>query len=219
MFDYFYNGSLRKLVVAFGSIFDEIYVEHEYPDSTKKRIKVPISYGPKEKFYRRIVELDEAGDRNAVESILPRIGFEVSGMDYDGGRKLNSLNKTVTEKTEGTTMVSYNYHQVPYNIEFTLNVMSRNIEDGHQIVEQILPYFTPDFVVTMNFTDVDKTIDVPIILNSVTANDEYEGDMMSRRLLTHTLKFTAKSFVFGRIRSSGLIREVRLTFQELMSDP
>lgn len=219
MFDYFYNGSIRRLVVAFGSMFDEIFIEHTYPDTSTNRFKVPISYGPKEKFYRRVVELDESGDRTAVENILPRIGFEITGMQYDAGRKLNSLNKTTTEKVQGTTMVSYNFHQVPYNIEFTLNVMTRNIEDGHQIVEQILPYFTPDFTFTMNFTDVDKTLDVPIILNSVNAEEEYEGDMMTRRLCTHTLKFTAKSYVFGRIRSSGLIREVRLTFQELMSDP
>jgi hypothetical protein len=219
MFDYFYNGSIRKLVVAFGSLFDEIFVEHEYPDATKKRIKVPISYGPKEKFYRRVIELDEAGDRDTVENILPRIGFEITGMQYDGGRKLNTLNKTTSPKNDLDQTLSNTYHQVPYNIQFTLNIMTRNIEDGHQIVEQILPNFTPDFTITMNFTELDKKIDVPIILNSVNATEEYEGDMMTRRMVTHTLSFTAKSFVFGRIRTSGIIREVRLTFQELMSEP
>lgn len=219
MFDYFYNGSIRKLVVAFGSLFDEIYVEHEYPDATKKRIKVPISYGPKEKFYRRIVELDEAGDRDAMENILPRIGFEVTGMRYDGTRKLNTLNRTTSRKEEDDQIVSSAYHQVPYNFEFTLNIMTRNIEDGHQIVEQILPNFTPDFTITMNFTEIDRRVDVPIILDTVEASEEYEGDMMTRRMVTHRLTFTAKSFIFGKIRSSGLIREVRLTFQELMGEP
>jgi len=99
MFEYFYNGSIRKLVVAFGSLFDEIYIERKIPGEEAKKIKVPISYGPKEKFYRKIAELDAAGDRNSVESISPRIGFEITSMSYDGSRKLNSLNKSYLNRT------------------------------------------------------------------------------------------------------------------------
>ena len=218
MFDYFYNGSIRKLVVGFGSLFNEIYISRNLPEGIVKKIKVPISYGPKEKFYRRIVELDEGGDRNAVENILPRIGFEITSMTYDGSRKLNSLNRSYTNRNEANQTMSYSYNEVPYNFEFNLHVMARNIEDGYQIVEQILPYFTPDFTITMNFTEIDKKVDVPIILNSVVPTDEFEGDMMTRRLLTHTFSFTAKSYIFSKITTSGLIREIKLTFQELVDD-
>ena len=216
MFDYFYNGSIRKLVVGFGSLFDEIYIKRKLPEE-EKLIKVPISYGPKEKFYRKIVELDEGGNRNAVENILPRMGFEITSMSYDGNRKLNSLNKSYVAK-EANQTVSYSYNEIPYNFDFTLNIMTRNLDDGHQIVEQILPYFTPDFTITMNFTEIDRKVDVPVILNSVTAMDEYEGDMNTRRLLTHTLSFTAKSYVFSKINTLGLIREIKLTFQELTGE-
>jgi len=145
MFRYFYHGSIRKLVVAFGSLFNEIYISRKEADGTEqKKIKVPISYGPKEKFVRKIKELDEADpSRKSFENILPRMSFEISSMVYDNNRKLNSLNKVYSVRDENDSTISYAYSEVPYNIEFTLNIMNRNIDDGYQIIEQILPYFTP----------------------------------------------------------------------------
>ena len=219
MFDHFYHGSIRTLVVAFGSLFDEVYISRT--DSLgveQKKIKVPISYGPKEKFYRKIKELDESGDRTALESVLPRMGFEITSMTYDTSRKMNSLNKYYITRTESDSSLGYSYSEVPYTIEFTLSIMNRSIEDGYQILEQILPYFTPDFTVTLNFTELDKKVDVPIVLSSVTSLEDYEGDMQTRRMITHSLTFQAKSYIFGPIINSGLIREIRLTFQELTGD-
>jgi hypothetical protein len=219
MFDYFYHASIRKLVVAFGSLFNEIYISRTEEDGTEiKKIKVPISYGPKEKFYRKIVELDENGSRNSVENILPRIGFEISSMNYDTNRKMNSLNKQFIMRDEKDKTLSYSYSEVPYTFQFTVHVMSRSIDDGYQIIEQILPNFTPDFTITMNFTEVDRKVDVPIVISSISTTEDYEGDLQTRRMITHTMTFNAKSFIFGRIREAGLIREINLTFQELTGE-
>ena len=220
MFDYFYHGSIRKLVIAFGSIFDEIYISRKNDDGTFSKFKVPISYGPKEKFVRKIQELDSnnSESRNTVETILPRIGFEITGMNYDTSRKMNTLNKSYVTRNEKDGTLSYSYSEVPYNVDFTLYIMTRNIDDGYQIVEQILPYFTPDFTVTMNFTDVDKKVDIPIVLSSISSNEDYEGDLQTRRTVTHTLNFQAKSYIFGPIKNTGLIREIKLTFKELTGE-
>lgn len=217
MFDYFYHGSIRKLVVAFGSLFDEIYVSRtDDAGVEQKKIKVPISYGPKEKFYRKIVELD--GSMRSIENFLPRIGFEITSMSYDTTRKLNSINKSYLVRNELDSSLISAYSETPYTIEFSLSIMNRSIDDGYQILEQILPYFTPDFTITMNFTEINKSIDVPIILTSISSIEDYEGDLETRRTITHTLSFQAKSYIFGPIRKSGLIREIHLTFQELIGE-
>ena len=220
MFTNYYHGSIRKLVIAFGSIFNEIYISRKNADDTEeKKIKVPISYGPKEKFVRKIRELDEGGaGRSSVEVILPRMSFEITSMVYDTTRKMNSLNKMYSVRDENDSTVSYVYSEVPYTFEFALNIMNRSIDDGYQIIEQILPFFTPDFTVSMNFTELDKKIDVPIVLTSVNSAEDYEGELNERRLITHNLIFQAKSYIFGPIKTSGLIRQVDLTFRELTDE-
>jgi hypothetical protein len=150
--------------------------------------------------------------------ILPRIGFEINSMSYDTTRKMNSLNKQYIIRDEKDKTLSYTYSEVPYTFDFTVHVMSRSIDDGYQIIEQILPNFTPDFTITMNFNEVDRKIDIPIVLSSITTSEDYEGDLQTRRMITHTLNFNAKSYIFGPIRSNGLIREINLTFQELTGD-
>lgn len=220
MFTHYYHGSIRKLVIAFGSIFNEIYISRKNADGTEeKKIKVPISYGPKEKFVRKIRELDEGGaGRSSVEVILPRMSFEITSMVYDTTRKMNSLNKMYSVRDEKQGTLSYSYSEVPYTFEFGLNIMNRSIDDGYQIIEQILPFFTPDFTVSMNFTELDKKIDVPIVLTSVNTMEDYEGELNERRLITHSLIFQAKSYIFGPIKTSGLIRQVDLTFRELTDE-
>ena len=215
MFDYFYHGSIRKLVVAFGSLFDEIYISRK--DSAgveQKKIKVPISYGPKEKFFRKLQELSETS-REAVENILPRIGFEITGMQYDPNRKVNTLNKSFGVRTETGKTAAFSYSEVPYNISFNLNVMTRNIDDGYQILEQIVPYFTPDFTVSMNFTEIDRKVDVPIVLTSIMSTEDYEGDLETRRMVTHTMSFETKSYIFGPIKNTKMVREITLNFLDL----
>ena len=220
MFTHHYHASIRKLVVAFGSLFNEIYISRKDENGVEqKKIKVPISYGPKEKFVRKIRELDEADPaRSSVENILPRMSFEITSMNYDTNRKLNSLNKTYSVKNENSGTISYTYSEVPYTFEFSLNVVNRSIDDGYQIIEQILPYFTPDFTISMNFTELDKKIDVPIVLTSVNTVEDYEGDLQDRRLITHTLIFQAKSYIYGPIKTLGMIRDIELTFRELTDE-
>jgi hypothetical protein len=146
------------------------------------------------------------------------MSFEISSMVYDTTRKMNSLNKMYSAKSETDSRISYTYSEVPYTFEFSLNIMNRSIDDGYQIIEQILPYFTPDFTISMNFSELDKKIDVPIVLTSVNTIEDYEGELQERRLITHTLIFQAKSYIIGPIKSFGLIREIDLTFRELTDE-
>lgn len=208
MFTQFYNGSIRRMVVAFGSIFNQIKISRAESSGTKY-IEVPIAYAPKEKYKVRI-----AGDpylQNPNQIVLPRMAFEITGFAYDPARKRNSLQKNVLRNTD-TSGIKYTYAEVPYNIDFGLYVYVRNMDDGLKIVEQILPYFSPEFIVTMNFDEINKKVDVPIYLNSVTSEEDYEGDFQTRRSIIFTLNFTMKSYIFGPVKSYSEIRKINTNF-------
>lgn len=201
MFTNFYNGSIRKMVVAFGSLFNAIRIDRVESTGTKK-ILVPISYSAKEKYMSRIsADLD-----SSMQVTLPRMGFEITGFVYDGSRKRNSITRT-RSRVVGNG-VDFAYAEVPYNIDFSLYISVRNMEDGLRIVEQILPYFAPEFVVTINFGGVNEKIDVPVYLNSVSSEDQYEGEFDTRRTITFTLNFTMKTYVFGDVKHYKEIRKV-----------
>jgi hypothetical protein len=204
MFSQFYNGSIRKMVVGFGSIFNQIVISRQEESGTKY-IEVPIAYAPKEKYKVRL-----AGDpyfQNPMQITLPRLAFEITGFAYDPARKRNSLQKNIVRDT-ASSGINYSYSEVPYNIDFGLYVYTRNMDDGLQIIEQILPYFAPEFVTTMNFDAVNRKVDVPIYLNSVTSEEDYEGDFQSRRSIIFTLNFTMKTYLFGPVRSYNEIRKI-----------
>ena len=215
MFTTFYHNSVRNTVIAFGSLFNEIYVTRKNADgTTKEQIKVPIAYGPKEKFLRRIYESSSISDDGPkVEITLPRLSFEITGMDYDSSRKKNTMNKyhVVTGVTAGGP-ISYDYSEVPYNFSFQLSAMVRHMDDGLQITEQILPYFTPEFNVTLNMTSLHTKVDVPVILQSSTISEEYEGDFDARRSILVDFNFVAKSYVYGPVKTSKVIRTTEVTF-------
>ena len=139
------------------------------------------------------------------------MAFEITGFVYDPTRKRNSLQKNVLRNTDSTGM-KYTFAEVPYNIDFGLYVYVRNMDDGLQIVEQIPPYFSLEFVVTMNFDEINKKVDVPIYLNSVTSEEDYEGDFQTRRSIIFTLNFTMKSYIFGPVRSYSEIRKINTGF-------
>ena len=160
----FYNESLRKTVVAFGSLFNEIYVQRKENDSTVEQIRVPLTYTGKEKF-RAMLRQFETIEKD-VGSILPRMGFAMTTLTYDPTRKRNTMQKRFAA-TNNSTSLKYDYAEVPYNVEFELNIGVRNMDDGLQIIEQIVPNFTPDFTVSVNFTEIHKKIDVPIVLTGV----------------------------------------------------
>jgi hypothetical protein len=206
MFTPFYNGSIRRMVVAFGSLFNQIYIDKPESDGTKTLL-VPISYAPKEKYKVRL-----SGDpyfSNPNQITLPRLAFEIAGYNYDATRKRNSVTRHFVRPTTSNPVgVNYTYAEVPYNIDFALYVYVRNMDDGLQIIEQILPYFAPEFVTSMNFDAVNRKVDVPIYLNSVTSEEDYEGDFQSRRSIIFTLNFTMKTYLFGPVRSYNEIRKI-----------
>jgi len=214
MFTTFYHNSVRNLVVAFGSLFNDIEVDRKNADgTTKERVKVPIAYGPKEKFLRRITEPSSISDDIKTQITLPRLGFEITGMDYDPGRKRNTMNRYhVTSGVTAGQKLSYDYSEVPYNFTFQLSAMVRHMDDGLQITEQILPYFTPEFNVSLNFNSLHTKVDVPIILQSSTIVEDYEGDFDSRRSIQFDFSFLAKSYVYGPVKTSKIIREVDIKF-------
>jgi len=219
MFRPFYNESIRKLVVAFGSLFNDIRLEHTDSGSTKQFIRVPLSYGAKEKFIRRIEEQSSISGTTKVMITLPRLGFDITNISYDPMRKRNTLTRRRTNLSGATGgAISYNYAEVPYNFDFSLYGFTRTMNDALQITEQILPYFTPEFTVTVNFNDVNKRVDIPIILNNVSLEEEFEGDFETRRNITTQYDFTAKSYVFGPIRKTGVILHTETTFFDLVDD-
>jgi len=203
MFTQFYNQSIRRMVVAFGALFNQIKISRATSNGTEY-IEVPLAYAPKEKYKVRL-----AGDpylQNPMQITLPRMAFEITGFAYDPARKRNSMQRNVVRDTQ-TSAMKYTFAEVPYNIDFGLYVYTRNMDDGLQIVEQILPYFAPEFVATVNFDDVNTKVDVPIYLNSVSSEEDYEGDFQSRRSIIFTLNFTMKSYIFGNVRSYKEIRK------------
>ena len=207
MFGHFYNSSVRKLVVGFGTLFNEIDVNRFNADgSVKEKIRVPLGYGPKEKFLVRLRQPASIDDGVDVRMTAPRLGFELTGFAYDTTRKRNTLSRRIgTGAADAVSSVRSNFAEVPYTFDFSLSVFVRHMDDGLQIIEQILPYFTPEFIVTLNMNELAKKVDVPIVLSSVTNTTEYDGDFETGRLINFDLNFTAKSYVYGPIKDSKII--------------
>jgi len=211
MFTQFYNEALRKLVIGFGSLFNDIRVVRKNEDgTTKENIRIPLSYGPKEKFIRRISEMSSITSTTRTEIILPRMGFDITGMVYDSARKGNKLR--VTRNVTSDSASSWNYSEVPYNINFGLYSFTRNQDENLQVIEQILPYFSPEFIVTFKLNSINDKIDIPIILNGVSTVEDYEGDFDTRRSIITTFDFVAKSYVFGPSRTGKVITQAQVDF-------
>ena len=211
---YFYHQTSRKMVVAFGSLFNNIEVRRtDSSDAVTEVIKIPLSYGPKDKMLVRISQ-DPSLNPN-VALTVPRMGFELTSMTYDGARKLNTMGRNVKK---GTTGLKKQYNPVPYNWDFSLYVFVKNAEDGTQILEQILPFFTPDFTVTMTLVSgMTVKMDIPLVLNSVTSEDSYEGDFASRRSIIWTLSFLMKGFLYPSVTDNAKVITSSVVDTHLMS--
>jgi len=210
----FYHQTIRKYVAVFGTLFNDINIERKNSSGdVVERLKVPLAYGPKQKWLLAIQ--DTTADRKVVATRTPRMGFSMTGISYDTARKLNTIGRNVKANTSSTTtsMVTM-YNPVPYNFDFSLFILVKNAEDGTQILEQILPYFTPEFTVTVNtIPDMNIKADVPILLNSSDVADEYEGDLSARRTITWTLSFTLKGFIYPNITSGQVIKSIEVNFR------
>ena len=207
----FYHETMRKVVVAFGTIFNNInIVRTNSSGAVTQSMKVPLAYGPKQKFLTRLREDPNLNKKVALT--LPRIGFEISGIAYDPSRKLNSIQKfKKTNNSDSGKTMSSQFMPVPYNMDFELVVMAKQSDDALQIVEQILPFFQPDYTITFNDNStMGTTRDVPIILTGVTYTDEYEGSFEDRRVLTYTLSFTAKFYLYGPVTDQKVIKQVQV---------
>ena len=210
--EHFYHKKIRNTVIAFGTIFNNVNIKRlDSSGNPLQNIKVPLSYSPKEKFLARLdAQQDLTGDDSKVAITLPRMSFEITGYSYDATRKLNK-NQKITKVTTNadTTKMNNQYMPVPYNVNFSLNVYTANSDDGLQIIEQILPYFQPDYTVTMiEDRTMDTKRDIPFILNSVEYSDDYTGSLTSLRRIIYTLSFTAKVYLYGPISTNAIIKKV-----------
>ena len=214
MFTTFYNETIRKTVVAFGSLFNEIFVQRrDKNDNTVKRVLVPITYAAQEKFIRMLNEFpDTKGqtDAAAIASVLPRMGFSITSINYDGARKRNTVYKRVKYKTTDG-LIDSQFSEVPYNISFQLAIATRTMDDALQIVEQIVPYFTPEFCISVNFTDFNTKVDIPITIQAVTPEIDYEGDTSNQRSVIFTIDFVAYTYVFSPTKEEKYIKTTDIT--------
>ena len=205
MFDTpFYNGIIRKTVLGFGTLFSNIKIVRSISGSPAQTVSVPLAYGPKEKWHVKVDQDPELDNR--IYTSLPRLSFEVTGYNYDAARMVNRANKIKMTTATGT---DYMYAPVPYNLDISLYSLTKGTEDGLAIVEQILPIFAPEYSLNMMaLPDQGIAQDVPIILNSVTVQDDFEGDFATRRFVTHTFNFTAKIMLYHGVATGKPITMV-----------
>ena len=208
--NYYYHEIIRKTIISFGTLFNDIHIRHtDGAGNASSSIKVPLAYGPSQKFLARITQQPDLN--KAVQITMPRMSFEMSSIQYDSTRK-SSLVQTFKACDDGSKVKKV-FMPVPYNIGFELNILSKLNDDALQIIEQILPYFQPHFNLTVDLVDsIGEKRDIPIILESVSFQDDYEGNFDTRRSLIYTLQFMAKTYLFGPIADSsdGLIRKVQV---------
>jgi hypothetical protein len=204
------HDTIRKYVILFGTLFDSIYINRKNnAGETVQTLKIPLNYGPKEKFLARLNSDSTLSQSTAVT--LPRMAFDMTTMNYAAERKQNTINRLTKAYASDNSKVSYQYAPVPYDFTFSLYVMVKNADDGTQIIEQILPYFTPEWTATVNLVPgIDGKFDIPIILNDVSMEDTYEGNFETRRAIIYTLTFTMKGWLFGPTKTSDIIKEINV---------
>jgi len=213
--NHFYHEIIRKTIVSFGTLFNNIEIKHtDKAGKTVSVTKVPISYGPQQKFLARVTQGREYNQDVGTTLTLPRMSFEVMGMNYDSTRKVSTM-QTFKAVNKTTNKLIKGYMPVPYNINMQLSILAKLNEDAIQILEQILPYFQPAFNLTIDLVNViGEKRDMPITLEGIQMEDNYEEDFLTRRALIYTLNFTCKTYLFGPIanNSDGLIKKVQADY-------
>ena len=197
MFEYFYNEIMRRTIIAFGTLFNGITIKNE-----GSVVRVPLAYGPIQKFLARIEQSPDLAKPVAIT--LPRMSFEYTGMTYDPTRKLTQTQQLVVKNPADGTDTKKQFMPVPYNMQFELGIMCKLNDDALQIVEQILPYFQPSYNLSVELvSSIKEKRDIPVVLENVTMQDDYEGDYERRRVLLYTMRFTAKTYLFGPVSSAS----------------
>lgn len=212
MFNTFYHGHLRKYVILFGTLFNDIYINREKNGEQYDTIRVPIAYSAKDKLLTR-VDSDPLLNK-PVSITLPRMGFEITSMNYSPTRKLGTVRKGQVKTYDGDpAQLKYVYNPVPYDINFSLYIAVKNTEDGTRIVEQILPFFTPDWTVTVKLIpELDIVHDIPTVLLNVTTEDSYEGSMQDNRSIIWTMDFVMHGYIYGPVKKANIINLANVNF-------
>lgn len=210
----FYHQSIRKYIILMGTLFNDIHIERRNSNNNViQTIKCPLTYAPREKVTARLEQNPSITEQQSI--LLPRLSFEWTNMMYDPSRKLNTMNKWRTDPGDASTggKMKYQFQPVPYDLMFDFNIYTRYAEDATQILEQITPFFTPEFTASINLIpEMGVKVDIPIILESMSSQDVYEGDFETRRALIWNLGFRMKSYLFGPIRESAAIRKSNTNF-------
>ena len=211
---YHYHEIIRKTIIAFGTLFNSIELRHTKQDGSEfSTVKVPIAYGPAEKFIARLEQKPDP--RRRVSITLPRLGFELTGIQYDATRKVSTMQTFKAVTTDGSKSARKVFMPVPYNLGFRLSIMTQYNEDAMQIIEQILPIFQPSFNVTVDLVEsIGEKRDIPMVLESINFEDNYTSGYEEKRVIIHNLDFTAKTYLFGPIADSseGLIKKVQVDY-------
>lgn len=211
MFGHFSHGAIRKYIVMFGNMFNDInVVRYDSSGAPVQSIDVPITYGPKEKFLARLRQ-DPNLNRD-VATQLPRMAFEITNMAYSPQRGLNKMIRN-TGIGRGSDTLRSQFTPVPYDINISLYAMFSNNEDAVQVVEQILPYFRPEFTHSMKIVpSIGDYYDIPTVLEGMSIEDTYEADFQSRRAIIYTFNFTVKGYIFGPVSNKGVIKRAVVDF-------
>ena len=219
MFGQYYHGTIRKYIIAFGNLFNDIVIARLNTAGVRiQAIEVPIAYGPKEKWLVRLKQ-----DPNLEQNVgitLPRIGFEIISMSYAPQRKLASTLQNAQLKSSDLNKLNTQYTPVPYDLNILLSIFVKNADDGAQILEQILPYFRPEFTTNIRLIpEMNVVVDTPVVLQDVSIEDTYEGDFDTRRALVYNLNFSMKAYIYGPVFSQGVIkRAITNLFDDLPAD-
>lgn len=211
----FYFGLTRKYVILMGTLLNNIRITRTDKDGNViNLLKVPITYSPKDKMLARVMQ-DPGLDRQSATAPLPMISFEMGEIKYDGTRKLNTIGKSTVKSTAAgeQSKFKYQYNPVPYNINFKAYIYAKNVEDGTKIIEQILPYFTPDWTTTCKLIpEMEITMDIPVVLTNIHYSDAYDGQYPDRRMIIWSLDFLMKGYFYGPVKKSGIIKFIHTNF-------
>jgi len=209
----FYHQSLRKFIILFGTMFNDLHINRKNSSGNIiQTIKCPLTYAPREKVTARLEQNPELLNQQSI--ILPRLSFEMTTLQYDPSRKLNTMNKWRKDPGDAATggKMKYQFQPVPYDISFDFNIYARYAEDATQLLEQIVPFFTPEFTATIDLIpEMGIKTDIPIILESLSSQDTYEGDFETRRALIWTLGFRMRAYLFADIKEQSAIREANVS--------
>ena len=218
MFEYFYNEILRSCIIGFGSLFNDIEVQHSNDNGTQSVIQVPIAYGPTQKFLARMQQ--EANLNRPVQMTLPRMSFEFTSLQYDPTRKTTKNQSFLTTTPDGS-QTKRTYAPVPYNMGFTLSIYTKLNDDMLQVIEQILPYFQPHYNLSIKFLgNLNEIRDIPVVLENIQMDDDYEGNFDTRRALIYTLTFTVKTYLYGPVTdvTGDIIKKVTVGYLASSTD-